>query len=299
MTTARFEDYDWHGLHYLRRPAERDDAPVLHFTHATGFHAATYRPLLERVPRNLDVHAVDLRGHGESHALGDVSRFDSWQCYVDDLLSWLDARAAPVLLAGHSVGGTVSLLAAAARPDKVAGLLLLEPVIPAWYTRPFVALMQRLGQMHRHPLALGAARRKNDFRDAAEALSRYEGRGAFATWPREFLEAYVAGAFLPESSPTPGVRLACAPAWEARSFALTPRDPLRGVPAFGCPVTLMVGERGSTCRPSSCRELVCKLPQTRVVHITGASHFLPMEHAERVVPELARIRLTVAASSHG
>ena len=230
---------------------------------------------------------MDLRGHGGSHAMGDVSAFDSWQCYVDDLLGWLDARPEPVLLAGHSVGGTVSLLATAARPELVAGLLLLEPVIPPWTMRAPVALAQALGQMHRHPLAVGAARRKNDFTDASEALERYEGRGAFSTWPRPFLEGYVERAFIPR--PEGGVRLACDPEWESRSFALTPRNPLRDVGGVRCPVTLMVGEVGSTCGPASCRELVRKVPQTRVVRVPGASHFLPMERSDGVLRELVRL----------
>ena len=286
---ALFEHYAFHGLHYLRRPAERPGAPALHFAHATGFHAGTYRPLLARVPLNLDVHAVDLRGHGGSHALGDLEHFQSWQVYVDDLVRWLDARPEPVLLAGHSVGGTVSLLAAAARPERVAGLLLIEPVITAWYTRPLVALLQALGQMHRHPMAAGAARRKNDFHDAREALARYEGRGAFTTWPRAFLESYVGGAFVPR--PGGGVQLACDPAWESRSFALTPRNSLCDAARVRCPVTLMVGDVGGTCGPASCREIARKLPQTQLVRIPGASHFVPMEHPERVLSELARLRL--------
>jgi pimeloyl-ACP methyl ester carboxylesterase len=291
-TTAPLEPYAFKGLRYHRRAASlTGSSETLHFTHATGFHGYTYRPLLERLPANLDVHAVDLRGHGGSRELGDVARFDSWQVYVDDLLAWLDAREEPVILAGHSVGGTVSLLAAAARPEAVSGLLLLEPVLVPWYARGPIAILQALGQMHRHPLAEGAARRKNDFQSKAEALARYDGRGAFATWPREVLECYVEQGFVPSEG---GVTLACAPAWESRSFALTPRNPLRAVATLPCPLTLLVGDRGSTCGPAAEKELVRKLPQARVRRVAGASHFLPMEQPDVVLEELARIREAIS-----
>lgn len=282
---AALKRYFVDSICYHRRLSGTANAPVVHFTHATGFHGYTYRPLLERVPPHVDVYAPDLRGHGGSQHGADVESFESWQVYVDDVVAWLDAAARPVVLAGHSVGATVSLLVAAARPEAVAGLLLVEPVVAPWYLRGVVAVVEALGQMHRIPLAAGAARRKNDFATADEALARYEGRGAFTTWQRSFLESYVEKGFV--QKPDGGVRLACAPAWESRAFALTPRNPVRDIGVIACPVTLLVGDVGSTCGAASTKEIARKLPQTRVRLVSGASHFLPMEQPELVLEELA------------
>ena len=46
---------------YLDWPA---DAPLLHFTHATGFNAETYRGLLTPLQGRFHVAAADMRGHG-------------------------------------------------------------------------------------------------------------------------------------------------------------------------------------------------------------------------------------------
>ncbi|MCA9969895.1 MAG: alpha/beta hydrolase, partial [Anaerolineales bacterium] len=63
---------------------------------------------------------VDLPGNGRSTAHRQL-----------DGVAWLDALladvAAPVLLVGHSLGTDFALRYAAARPDKVAGLLLVAP----------------------------------------------------------------------------------------------------------------------------------------------------------------------------
>ena len=293
--SAALSRYAFEGLRYHRRPAQTASvASTLHFTHATGFHGFTYRPLIERIPADVDVHAVDLRGHGGSRDLGDLEAFEAWDVYVDDLVRWLDAQPAPAILAGHSVGGTVSLLASAQRPEKVSGLLLLEPVIVPGWAAMIIRMLRALRVPFETPLAVGAARRKARFESHGAAMARYEGRGAFATWPREFLAAYVAEGFVPATEGD-GVELACAPAWESRSFSLTPIRPLRGLSPLPFPTTVLAGaEKGSTCSPSAQRALRRTLRDVRVVRAEGATHFLPMEQPERVLEELVALRERIA-----
>ncbi|MFH8729449.1 alpha/beta fold hydrolase [Streptomyces termitum] len=72
------------------------------------------------------VLALDQRGHGESERRpGDVSR----AAYASDVLEVAGALAAdggPVALVGQSYGGHAALLAAARRPPRVAGAVLVE-----------------------------------------------------------------------------------------------------------------------------------------------------------------------------
>lgn len=67
---------------------------------------------------------VDSRGHGEStRRPRDVSR----QAHVDDVVRVVESVVGePVTLIGQSMGGHTALLAAAARPDLVHRLVLLE-----------------------------------------------------------------------------------------------------------------------------------------------------------------------------
>ncbi|WP_107474180.1 alpha/beta fold hydrolase [Streptomyces sp. NRRL S-340] len=70
------------------------------------------------------VVAYDARGHGDStRRPGDVSR----QAYVGDAAALIEDRAlAPAVLVGQSFGGHTALLLAAARPDLVKSLILVE-----------------------------------------------------------------------------------------------------------------------------------------------------------------------------
>ena len=90
-------------------------------------------------------HAVDLRRYGRSLRTGQL------RDYVTDLSEYfaeLDAAADVIaenhdelLVMGHSTGGLVAALWTAARPDRVAGLILNSP----WLDLPGSALVRTLG----------------------------------------------------------------------------------------------------------------------------------------------------------
>ena len=67
---------------------------------------------------------IDLRGHGRSTPIpDDLSR----EAFVSDVVQVIEASVnAPVTLVGHSMGGHTAMLLAAARPDLVSKLVLLE-----------------------------------------------------------------------------------------------------------------------------------------------------------------------------
>ena len=97
--------------------------PVL-FVHGISHNRVVWEKLAKDLPDALRPIAVDLRGHGDS-PWSPSSAYDL-RDYAADLplvLDALDIDGAAVV--GHSLGGNVSTLFAAARPDRVRALVLV------------------------------------------------------------------------------------------------------------------------------------------------------------------------------
>lgn len=252
------------------------DRPVdLVFVHANGFNALTYRRLLAPLSGTLRIWAPDLRGHGRTRLPADPANRRGWKDHRDDLIALLEALdGPPVVMAGHSMGGTSALLAAAERPERVAGLVLLDPVIwRRWVVAAFhLPLLDRMAS--RIPLVRSARRRRAVFDSREQAFAAYVGRGAFRGWPEAVLADYLADGLVETGE---GFVLACPPEWEASNYAAQSHDPWRALKRLDRPVRILKAGAGSTCavpqRPRG-------LPQVTVEIVEGGSHFFPMLKAD-------------------
>ena len=245
------------------------------FVHANGFNAMTYRSLLAPLSGSLRIWAPDLRGHGLTRLPADPKGRRGWTDHRDDLVSLLEAMdGPPVVLAGHSMGGTSALLAAAERPGAVSRLVLLDPVIwRRWTVLAFqLPLLDRIAS--HIPLVKSARRRRAVFDSREQAMAAYAGRGAFRGWPEVMLADYLVDGLVETAD---GLTLACPPEWEASNYAAQSHDPWRALKRLDRPVTLLKAEAGSTCHvPARPRGL----PHVAVETVHGGTHFFPMLKAD-------------------
>ena len=259
------------------------DRPIdVVFSHANGFNARTYRSILEPLADSLRVLMVDQRGHGLSRLPADASLpRDSWRDVGEDLTAVIDALDLEgAILAGHSMGGASSLLAAAARPDRVRALALFDPVIMS----PEVLSNMNRDSLHDSPLAVGARKRRPSFPGKAAAVEAYRGRGAFRTWSEAMLVDYVEDGFADTADGD--VALTCAPAWEASNFTAQGHEPYAAFDAVNIPIRILRAENGSTCRLEGHEPILTRSGEVRVEVVPGTSHFLPMERPDLVVEVL-------------
>jgi pimeloyl-ACP methyl ester carboxylesterase len=243
------------------------------FSHANGFNARTYRSILAPLAAELRILALDLRGHGASTLPTVIEGRDGWHEFREDLLALLAAATeGPVVLAGHSMGGTSSLLAAAAEPARVKGLLLFDPVIFTPGSAPEA--------ITDNPLAEGALRRRATFPSKAAVREAYTGRGAFRSWRPEQLADYVEAGF--RDTVDGEVTLTCTPAWEASNFRTHNYDPWAAFRATRCPIRILRAEHSSTARLDDGEAELRATGRVRVETVPGTSHFLPMERPDLV-----------------
>jgi pimeloyl-ACP methyl ester carboxylesterase len=255
--------------------------PDIVFLHATGFNARTYRTLLQPLGDRFQVWALDARGHGRTELPAGTFGYTSWRRHRDDLIAVLDQHcSAPVTLAGHSMGATVSLLAAGRRPDLVGSLALIEPVILpaaayAFAELPLGPLLQRWVQ----PLARGALARRARFPDRESAIRAFSGRGVFKLFPPEVIADYVADGLV--ERPRGGLRLACRPAFEAATFCAQRNDPWGALRKVTDPLVLLRAESGSTISEAAAHRFGAIKPDARIATVEGAGHMLPMQRPDR------------------
>jgi pimeloyl-ACP methyl ester carboxylesterase len=106
--------------------AERGDLPVV-LVHSLAGNSTHWAKQLEHLRPTRRAVALDLRGHGRSEPAknGDYSIAGM----AGDIAAVVDTLGLDrFVLVGHSMGGGVALAYAGAHPDRVAGLLLLDPI---------------------------------------------------------------------------------------------------------------------------------------------------------------------------
>lgn len=104
---------------------------------ALGIQARLYRRLgAVLAGSGVSMTSLEQRGHGRSTLRpSNHCDFGFREWLQDDIpaaLDWLQSRepAAPIFLAGHSLGGHLALMARALYPERVAGVVLLTTATP-------------------------------------------------------------------------------------------------------------------------------------------------------------------------
>lgn len=210
----------------------------------------------------------DLPGYGGSDPLpqtGGTARM------AEAVAAVIDAAGTPVWLAGHSYGGNVALHAALARPDRIRGLVLFEPVffrglaltgeqaVLAAAEAHFGDYVRRVeGGEH------GAVSRMIDF---------WFGNGAFTGLPAA-VQAYL-------------VKSAVTNAADVKA-ALTERVAAAALAAFAAPALIAYGAASPAAVPAIAHALAGLLPNAKTESIDGATHAMLDTHPQAVAALIAR-----------
>jgi pimeloyl-ACP methyl ester carboxylesterase len=103
------------------------DRPPMVLLHAFGRSRETWDEVATAFAPTHRVYALDLRGHGTSDWPGTYS----FELMYRDVLGFLDIRRlGPIVLIGHSMGGTVSFLLAENHPERLAALVIEDTPPP-------------------------------------------------------------------------------------------------------------------------------------------------------------------------
>lgn len=270
----------------LRGHRRTGTGPALQFLSGNGFCAGVYGALLRRLPAHWQIIALDLPGQGYSD---DPPRYEGSRALLARIEAAFDELfgGASRIAMGHSFGGVLSALLAARQPDRIAGLLLLDPVIfPPWLFRA-LRLAAPLGL---HPFEKAARRRRAHWPSRAAAREYLRGRGIYRGWTEEALDDFVRHAL--RDDPGGGVRLACPPGLEAEIFARPAGGYWQALARYAGPVAMIHGRDSYPFLPAAARRLRALQPDALVRAVPGGHCFMqqhPDEAAQAVAEAVTRL----------
>lgn len=130
---SRWVDLDG-PTHYVDHGGP-SNGPLLVCVHGLGGSHVNWAAIAARLTQTCRVLALDLPGHGRTRAMGRSTTVTANQHLLHRFLTQIGRS--PAVLVGNSMGGMISILQAAAHPETVTGLVLLDPALPqVRLTRP-------------------------------------------------------------------------------------------------------------------------------------------------------------------
>lgn len=114
------------GYRIIRNSTPR---PLLIMIHGLASNLTRWSEFVDhtRLDRDWDLLRFDLRGHGSSMYRGRIG-MDIWR---DDIAAVMDSEGyEKAVFLGHSLGAQVGMHFHGAYPDKVAGMIMIDPVFP-------------------------------------------------------------------------------------------------------------------------------------------------------------------------
>ena len=262
---------DGAAIHYLDWGG---DSPPLILIHATGFLAALWRPIAERLASRFRVVAVDQRGHGDSDPSPDGYSFEGFAGDLQRLIEALELEGA--LAVGHSSGGTTIVVHAAKHPGVLRRAVLIEPILPRseWLARP-------PGGRAAGDMAEAARKRRGVWPSREELFESYHARPPFESWREDVLRLYVEEGTREREDGQ--VELKCPPDIEAQFFdAVRDVTPWPMLPEMSCPALLLWGAESHLLQFGMDQHVEEAIPHARTVLVADTTHFLPQERPDEV-----------------
>lgn len=253
--------------------------PVIHFSHANGFPAGAYQPLLAQLSTVAQVHSIDRLGHHPDYPVTN-----NWLQLEQQLLDHFEQHYdTPVIAIGHSLGGVLSYMVARRRPDLVAGLIMLDsPILTPWQSRG-LRLLKSLGLSDRVTPAARTEGRRSHWPDRTSALEYFRSKSLMRQFDDACLQHYVDSGTEPCGD---GVRLSYDPDVEMKIYRTIP-DHLSIAAPLPMPAAVIAGRSSNVVRPVHTRYMQ-KQAGIEVQWLPG-SHMFPFEYPEDTVESIIKL----------
>ena len=239
--------------------------PVV-FLHSGVGSAGEWKQVFSLWPEGYRLVAIEAYRDGTGPGVAGRRSLDD---YADQVYAVAEHVGVSVCLVGFSWGGATALRVAAAAPELVDLLAVIEPEAYALLrTQDADAYAQICGLRDSWRAHVRAGRWYEGFE---EFVDFYNGPGAFARWPPARREAFLA------------VQRARGDLWDVLFDGLLTLDALARVTA---PVHVVEGSQTSAVDQAICDVVRRHVPHAQHTLIEGAGHMMPLTHAAELTQTL-------------
>jgi pimeloyl-ACP methyl ester carboxylesterase len=256
--------------------------PIIHFSHANGFPAETYRKFFNFLQDDFDIRYINIHAHSPDYPVTQ-----NWAKLTQELIDHIGKTyQEPVIGVGHSLGGVLILLAAIKQPKLFRSIVMLDSFLPDNLRSMMILLGKHFGFIDRITPAGRSKNRRSRWANFEEAVRYFQTKPLFQNFDRDCLRDYVEyGTRKTEH----GIELRFDPTIEYRIFRTLPHNLRRYKRKLKVPSTFIYGEKSHLLKSVG-------LHGTKEFGIpcvaTAGGHLFPFEY-----PQLSAARLREVITS--
>lgn len=254
---------------------------TLHFAHANGFPAASYKKLFAALPANFSVLALDKFAHSPRFPVSN-----NWRNQVDELIDFVECMSTdPVYAVGHSFGGVISYMAVCQRPDLFKGLVMLDPPVITGLSKVLFSLLKGTPLIDKMTPAGLSIRRCSSWPKGTDIVAYFKARALFKNMDHDCVQDYVNAVMDLRHN---HYHLNFDPMVEANIFRNVPSNLHQYKGRLKCQALLVTGENTTVCVPSLIRPFIGANKLQHKVFKQGG-HMFPLEKPQEVANLLADV----------
>ena len=157
---------------------------IIHFSHANGFPSKTYSILFDFL-KEYHVTSIDVLGANKKPEEID------WVNLSEEIIESVKELNRPVVGVGHSLGGILTLLAAAKEPKMFESVILLDPPIFSPLKRFIINILRVIKIEDVFSPAGKSKKRREKFKSKEQAYEYFKSKILFKSFHSNALEDYI------------------------------------------------------------------------------------------------------------
>ncbi len=246
--------------------------PKLQLLHANGYPPECYNTFLEPLTRHHKVHSFRQRPLWSEDVPKSTRK---WKLFAEDLIEMMDEYGDKgVIGLGHSLGGIATFMASLTRPDLFKEIVLIDPVIPPYWSVQLMTYTPNRYKSRILPLIKMAEKRRNKWSDREEARAHLGSKKVYQRFHPEVFDDFIESGL--KESADGGLTLSYSREWEAEVYRNGPNIwPLLSKSTV--PVHIIKAQYSDVITSNAWAKIKTKVSPGRFYEMPNVGHLIPFE----------------------